>query len=56
VLHGRDDQVWPLQNARNLAAGVGELARLEIMEGAAHVLMQEQPEEFNRILLDFLQT
>jgi len=56
VLHGRDDQVWPLQNAHNLAAGVGELARLEIMEGAAHVLMQEQPEEFNRILLDFLQT
>lgn len=54
VMHGRDDQVWPLQNARTLAEGLGERGELAIMETAGHVFMQEKPDEFNRVLEAFL--
>lgn len=54
VYHGRDDLVWPLQNAENLVKGLGGQGTLEVMEKAAHILMQEKPEEFNRNLDDFL--
>lgn len=53
VIHGADDIVWPLQNARTLVEGIGPNAELYVMENAAHVFMQEKPEEFNRVLHDF---
>ncbi|MBS1197561.1 MAG: alpha/beta hydrolase [Proteobacteria bacterium] len=54
VYHGREDAVWPLQNAQTLKDGLGDFATLMIMEKAGHVLMQEKPEEFNQTLHDFL--
>lgn len=54
VYHGRDDAVWPLQNAQNLKEGLGQHGTLAIMEKAGHILMQEKAEEFNQTLHDFL--
>lgn len=54
VYHGRDDAVWPLQNALTLKDGVGDFGTLAIMEKAGHVLMQEKAEEFNETLFNFL--
>lgn len=54
IIHGTHDQVWPLQNAHTLKAGIGEHAQLSIMENAGHVLMAEQVAEFNRILAEFV--
>lgn len=54
VYHGRDDRVWPLQNALNLMTGLGAHGELAIMEDAAHILMQEKPDEFNQTLAAFL--
>jgi len=53
VIHGADDNVWPVQNARTLVQGIGPNAELYVMKDAAHVFMQEKPEEFNRVLHDF---
>jgi pimeloyl-ACP methyl ester carboxylesterase len=54
VIHGREDLVWPLKNAETLMAGLGANARLAVVEDAGHILFQEQPENFNRILRGFL--
>ncbi len=54
VMHGDDDLVWPLQNARTLIEGLGSTAELYVMPGAGHVFMHEQPAEFNRALGEFL--
>lgn len=54
IFHGRDDVVWPLQNAFTLKEGLGDRATLAIMEKAGHILMQEKPEEFNQTLHNFL--
>jgi 3-oxoadipate enol-lactonase len=53
VIHGRDDLVWPIQNAHTLMSGLGENGQLAIIEKAAHILMHEKPDEFNRILDTF---
>lgn len=53
VIHGDDDLVWPVQNAKTLKEGLGSKGELHIMKKAAHILMQEQPEEFNRVLDEF---
>ncbi len=55
VIHGRDDIVWPVKNAHTLVEGIGEKGQLAIIDNAAHIFMQEKPEEFNRILETFLQ-
>jgi len=54
VIHGRDDIIWPLQNARTLKEGLGANGELYIVEKAAHVFMQEKPEEFNKVVHEFL--
>ncbi|MEX0732102.1 MAG: alpha/beta fold hydrolase [Aquisalimonadaceae bacterium] len=53
VIHGRDDRIWPSANADYLAANIAG-ARLEIIEGAGHMLPIERPQEFNRLVLKFL--
>jgi pimeloyl-ACP methyl ester carboxylesterase len=53
VIHGSDDLVWPIQNAHTLMSGLGSNGQLAILEKAGHILMHEQPKEFNRILNDF---
>ena len=54
VMHGRDDRISPVQNAMTLAEGLGSKGTLAIIENAAHVFMQEKPEEFNGVLEAFL--
>ena len=53
VLVGTEDVADMHDNAGRLAAGIPG-ARKVVMEGAKHVPGYERPEEFNRIVLDFL--
>lgn len=53
IVWGRQDAILPVGQAV-IAGGVLPEARLEILEGAGHLLMIERPEEFNRVLIDFL--
>ena len=55
IVHGEDDLVCPVQNARTLKEGIGAPAELYVMRGAGHILMQEKPEEFNRVLHRFFE-
>lgn len=53
VVWGALDPILPLEHGRELAAGL-ENARLVVLSDAAHNPMADQPQEFNRVLLDFL--
>jgi pimeloyl-ACP methyl ester carboxylesterase len=53
VVVGDLDDADTRQSCEHLATTV-ESARLEVFEGAAHMLNLEQPERFNRVLLQFL--
>ena len=55
ILHGREDRVFPLQNALTLKEGLGNQAELCIIEKAAHVFFQEKFTEVNQKLQQFLQ-
>ena len=54
VMHGRQDLIWPLQNALTLKKGIGENCELSIIEEAGHMFFSEKPDEFNHILFEFL--
>lgn len=54
IMHGEEDQVWPLKNARTLHEGTKGRAELALFPGAGHVLFQEQPAAFNARLEVFL--
>jgi 3-oxoadipate enol-lactonase len=53
VMVGEEDALTPPSDAANLEDGI-RLARLVRMPGAGHLTPLEQPEEFNRSLLSFL--
>jgi pimeloyl-ACP methyl ester carboxylesterase len=53
ILVGSDDKITPLEDAEMMHREIGG-SRLEIIEGAGHVSNMEQPESFNRALLQFL--
>lgn len=53
VLHGSEDQVIDVENARILAARIPG-AELAVLEGAGHVYHSEQPERADEIVLDFV--
>lgn len=53
VLHGSEDQVIDVENARMLASRIPG-AELAILEGAGHVYHSEQPERADELILDFL--
>jgi pimeloyl-ACP methyl ester carboxylesterase len=53
VVMGEDDQIVPLANGRLLAALIPG-ARLEVIEGAGHLLMFSHQQEFLRLLREFL--
>jgi 3-oxoadipate enol-lactonase len=53
VVVGSEDVLTPPSDARHIAEAAPN-ARLEIIEGAGHLANIEAPEQFNRILLDFL--
>jgi pimeloyl-ACP methyl ester carboxylesterase len=53
VVVGDLDTPRTLEAAGVLAGGIAG-ARLEVIRGAAHVPNMERPEEFNRLVLEFL--
>lgn len=53
-LHGRDDGCVGVEFAVDAAASLSPGSRAEIVEGAGHFLQVERPEEFNRLVLDFV--
>lgn len=53
VVHGRDDQVIPLENALQLLRTVPDV-RLHVFGRCGHWTQIEHAEEFNRLVLDFL--
>jgi pimeloyl-ACP methyl ester carboxylesterase len=50
---GDEDQPYAVNGGRVLGAGVPN-GRLEVITGTAHLPNMERPEEFSRMLLDFL--
>ncbi len=53
VLSGDADAIVPVQNSRNLAAKIPN-AELRIVEGGSHLFFIERPDEFNRIVGEFV--
>ena len=53
VLSGDQDNIVPVQNSRNLAAKIPG-AKLCIVEGGGHTFFIDRAEEFNQLLIDFL--
>ena len=54
-IHGRNDGCVGVEFAENAAAGLSGGSREAIIEGAGHFTQVEKPEEFNRLVLDFIQ-
>jgi pimeloyl-ACP methyl ester carboxylesterase len=55
VVGAEQDLAVPTEHARVLAKGLPN-ARLEIINGAGHMANLEQPGQFNRALLEFLES
>ena len=53
IIVGREDSIRPVTDAEFMHERIPN-SRLEIIEDAAHLTNMEQPEVFNRTLLDFL--
>jgi 3-oxoadipate enol-lactonase len=53
VLHGTEDRVVAVENARRLAADIPG-AELVMLEGAGHVYHSERADEADRVVLEFL--
>ncbi|MGE5234802.1 MAG: alpha/beta fold hydrolase [Acidobacteriota bacterium] len=53
IVAAESDRIMPLERARALAAAIPG-ARLEVVPGSGHVLVNEQPGRLARICLDFL--
>lgn len=54
ICQGGDDSIVPLEEAQ----AMGDLipgSRLEIVPDAGHLLTMEQPENYNQIVLQFIQ-
>jgi fermentation-respiration switch protein FrsA (DUF1100 family) len=53
VIHGSDDRLVPVANARALARAVPR-SRLRVLEGAGHLVFIEEAEEVNGEVASFL--
>lgn len=53
IIHGEDDKVWPLANAQLLADKIPN-SRLEVLKETATMINIERVEEFNKLVLDFI--
>ena len=53
IIVGREDPIRPVTDAEFMHERIAN-SRLEVIEDAAHMSNMEQPEVFNRILLEFL--
>ena len=54
VLAGKEGRIVPLELVKRLAEAIPG-ARLRVIEGAAHLLFIERPEEVNQTIIAFLQ-
>jgi len=54
VIAGADDPATPVEHAEVIAGGIPD-ARLEVVEGAAHLGSFEQPERFTALILEHLE-
>jgi pimeloyl-ACP methyl ester carboxylesterase len=55
VVTGDQDLCVPPENSKNLAEKIPN-ARLVMIEGAGHAVFMEQPDEFNRVVTEFLES
>ncbi|MFC2054182.1 alpha/beta fold hydrolase, partial [Chloroflexota bacterium] len=55
IIHGVDDQIVPLDEARQMAAAIPN-ANLDIIPGAGHLLNLERPNLFNASISKFLES
>ncbi|MCX6510614.1 MAG: alpha/beta hydrolase [Actinobacteria bacterium] len=55
-IHGRNDGCVGVEFAETAAAGLSPGSSATIIEGAGHFTQVEKPEEFNRLVLDFIQS
>lgn len=55
IIVGREDSIRPVADAEFMHRGIRD-SRLEIIEDAAHMTNIEQPEIFNRVLIEFLES
>ncbi len=53
ILAGKEDRVVPLELVERLAQAIPS-STLTVIEGAAHLLHMERPEEVNRAIIQFL--
>jgi pimeloyl-ACP methyl ester carboxylesterase len=53
VVVGDQDDILPVDEARQIAESAPD-GRLEVVEGAGHLVSVEAPDQFNRILLELL--
>jgi pimeloyl-ACP methyl ester carboxylesterase len=53
VLTGDQDTLVPAANSENLVAKIPQ-ARLSVIAGGSHMFFIEQPEEFNREVINFI--
>lgn len=53
-IHGRNDGCIGVEFAENAAAGLSPGSRTEIIDGVGHFAQVENPESFNRLVLEFL--
>ena len=53
VIHGADDQIVPLDEARQMAAAIPK-AKLDIIPDAGHLPNLEKPDHFNASIRNFL--
>ena len=54
IIVGREDSIRPIADAEFMQRSI-QNSRLEIIEDAAHMTNMEQPEIFNRVLIEFLE-
>ena len=53
IIVGREDSIRPVADAEFMHRGISN-SRLEVIEDAAHMTNMEQPEKFNRAVIDFV--
>jgi pimeloyl-ACP methyl ester carboxylesterase len=53
LIWGRHDHIFPASHAESAKQKLHD-GRVEIFEGSGHTPQMEEPERFNRLVLDFL--
>ncbi|CAI9096703.1 OLC1v1032904C1 [Oldenlandia corymbosa var. corymbosa] len=54
IVWGQNDQIFPLEKAKQLKECLGEKAKLEVLKNASHLPQLEQSGKFNKVVKAFL--